>query len=93
MSIASISKRIALGVTSRIVDALWTAGGIGAAAELGCEDFGAQPARSGAVAPGVPACAGVRGASRASAAAARMARLPVLEGELCRNPVVRRSVR
>lgn len=77
-------------IITRIVDGLWAAGGICAAAELGCEDFGSHLARP-ALAPRAFTHAGVRGSRRT--VEARLAAAPLLEGELCRNPVVRKSPR
>ncbi len=84
MGIATICKRI--------VDGLWAVGGIGAAAELGYEDFGSHLARP-ALAPCALPYAGVRGGRRPAEALARMASAPLLEGELCLSPVARKSVR
>lgn len=81
MSIATIFKRI--------VDVLWTAGGIGAAAELGYEDFGSHLVRPVLV-PCALQNAGVRGGRRSGHSPAYVA---PLEGELCFNPISRRSVR
>ncbi len=84
-----------MGITAickRIVDGLWAAGGIGAAAELGYEDFGSHLARPALVSCALPH-AGVRGGRRPAEPLARMASAPLLEGELCLNPVARKSVR
>lgn len=81
MSITTIFKRI--------VDGLWAAGGIGAAAELGYEDFGthlAQPALRPCALP----LAGVRGGRRTAEGAERAA---PLQAEYCLCPVPRKSIR
>ena len=75
-------------ILKRIVDGLWAAGGIGAAAELGYEDFGSQLARP-ALAPCALPYSGVRGSCRQGAAQLP----PLLEAELCLSPVSRKSVR
>lgn len=87
MGIASIFKHIA--------DSLWAVGGIGAAADLGLEDFCPHPFRPG---PALVACpvelSGVRGSRRPARPRTHGAPAPQpLEAELCCSPCTRRSVR